>query len=64
MAGKNCVNCQKMNLVKPYNYYAVANGIEWIKPHYKHERKLRKIPSTEQISKLVASAPPKYATFK
>jgi hypothetical protein len=50
--------------VKPYNYYAVANGIEWIKPHYKHERKLCEIPSTEQISKLVASASPKYAKFR
>jgi hypothetical protein len=53
-----------MNLVKPYNYYAVANGIEWIKPHYKRERKLCEIPSTEQISKLVASASPKYAKFR
>jgi len=63
IAKKNCANSQKMNLVKSYNYYAVVNGIQWIKPYYTHERKLLKIPTTEQIKKLIASASPRYATI-
>jgi len=52
-----------MNLVKAYNYYAVVNGIQWVKSYYRHERKLPKIPATEQINKLIASASPRYATI-
>jgi len=63
IAKKNCANSQKMNLVKAYNYYALVNGIQWVKPKYKHERKLPKIPTTEQINKLIASASPRYATI-
>ena len=63
IAKKNCANSQKTNLAKAYNYYAVANGIQWIKPYYRHERKLPKIPTTEQIKKLIASASPRYATI-
>ena len=63
IAKKDCANSFKMNLVKAYNYYAVVNGIKWIKPNYKHERKLPKIPTTEQINKLIASASPRYATI-
>jgi integrase len=63
IAKKACANSQKMNLVKAYNYYALANGIEWIKPNHRYERKLCKIPTTEQIDKLIASASPRYATI-
>jgi len=63
IAKKDCANSQKMNLVKSYNYYAAVNGIQWIKPYYRHERKLPKIPTTEQIKKLIASASPRYATI-
>jgi integrase len=63
IAKKRCANSFKMNLVKAYNYYAVVNGIQWIKPNYRHERKLPKIPTTEQINKLIASASPRYATI-
>lgn len=52
-----------MNLVKAYNYYALANGIEWIKPNHRYARKLCKIPTTEQINKLIASSSPRYATI-
>ena len=63
IARKNCANSQKMNLVKAYNYYALVNGIEWIKPKYRYERKLPKIPTTEQVNKIIASASPRYATI-
>jgi len=63
IARKGCANSRKMNLVKAYNYYALVNGIEWIKPKYKYERKLPKIPTTEQVNKIIASASPRYATI-
>jgi integrase len=63
IAKKSCANSQKMNLVKAYNYYALVNGIAWTKPNHRYERKLCKIPTTEQINKLIASASPRYATI-
>jgi len=63
IARKQCANSQKANLVKAYNYYAIVNGLEWIKPKYRFERKIPKIPSKEQIEKLISSASPRYATI-
>jgi len=63
IAKKDCANSFKTNLVKAYNYYALVNGIKWIKPYYRHERKLPRIPTTEQINTLIASASPRYATI-
>ena len=63
IAKKNCANSQKTNLVKAYNYYALVNGLRWEKPKYKYERMLPKIPTTEQINKVIASASPRYATI-
>jgi hypothetical protein len=63
IAKKAYANSQKMKLVKAYDYYALTNGIEWIKPYHRYERKLCKIPTTEQIEKIVAPASPRYATI-
>jgi integrase len=63
IAKKRCDNSFKINLVKAYNYYAVTNGIEWIKPRYRAERRLPKIPTTEQLNKIIAGASPRYATI-
>jgi len=63
IATKKCANSYKNNLAKAYNYYAVVNGIEWLKPYYRYEPKLPKIPTTEQIDKLINSASRRYATI-
>jgi len=63
IANKNCDESYKANLVKAYNYYAVASGIQWIKPKYKPERKMPKIPTTENINKIISRASRKYATI-
>jgi integrase len=60
---KGCANSFKENLSKAYNYYAVANGLEWIKPKYRFERKLPRIPTTETLEKIISSASPRYATI-
>jgi len=62
IANKKCSNSFKIQMVKTYNYYAVLNGIQWIKPKYRYERKLPKIPTRESIMKIV-SASKKYAVI-
>jgi integrase len=62
IANKKCSNSFKIQMVKAYNYYVVLNGIEWIKPHYRCERKIPKIPTKENIMKIV-SASRKYAVI-
>ena len=62
MANEKCNVSYKASLVRAYNYYAVANGIQWIKPKYKPERKMPKIATTEAINKIISRASKKYAT--
>ena len=62
IARKDCNNSFKVQLVKAYNYYAVLNGIDWVKPKYHSERKLPKIPTREAIMKVI-SASRKYAVI-
>lgn len=49
ITGKDCRNSFKVRLDKAHNYYAVSNGIEWIKPRYSIERKIPNIPTRENI---------------
>lgn len=46
-------NSYKQCIVKAYNYFAIANGIQWIKPTYKYERKIPLIPTTENVNKII-----------
>jgi integrase len=62
IANKKCSNSFKIQMVKAYNYYAALNSINWIKPKYRYERKLPKIPSKENIMKVI-SASRKYAVI-
>jgi integrase len=41
----------------------LPNGLEWIKPKYRFERKLPRIPTTETLEKIISSASPRYATI-
>jgi integrase len=63
IADKPCANSYKTNLAKSYNYYAKVNEIAWKKPHFRYENKLPRIPTTQQINKLIDSASRKYATI-
>jgi integrase len=53
----------KVSFVKAYNHYVRFNGLSWIKPKYKAERKLPKIPTTETIKEIIARASCKYAVI-
>jgi len=60
---KDCAHSFKENLSKAYNYYAVAKGLEWIKPKYRFDKKLPRIPTTEALENIISSASPRYATI-
>jgi len=53
----------KQAMVKAYNYYATTNGINWIRPKYKPQRKIPLIPTNENVKKIISNASPKYATI-
>jgi integrase len=55
-------NSYKMQLAKCYDYYASVCGIEWLKPKYRYERKIPKIPMKEKILQVI-SASRKYCTI-
>jgi len=63
IANKRCGNSHKNGYVKAYSHYVQANDLTWEKPKYKWERKIPKIPTTDAVSKIIASASPKYATI-
>jgi len=56
-------NSYKDTFVKSYAYYVKAHSLDWNKPKYKWERKIPKIPSTENINKVIARASRKYAVI-
>jgi hypothetical protein len=56
-------NSFKNNLTKSYNYFAVTNGIQWLCPHYRYERKVPLIPTPDAIDKIIAASSKKYATI-
>ena len=63
IANKKCDNSFKISLIKSYNYYAVTNNLQPIKAKYKTERKLPKIPTRENIMKVISASSFKYATI-
>ena len=56
-------NSYKQCIVKAYNYLTGVNGIQWIKPKYKYQRKIPLIPTNENVKKIIANASKKYATI-
>ena len=57
------VNSYKQCIVKAYNYFAITNGIQWIKPKYKYQRKIPIIPANENVKKIIANTSKKYVTI-
>ena len=56
----NLTSGDKEHYVKAYARLTTANQIEWIQPYYHTERKIPKIPTKENIMKII-SASKKYA---
>jgi integrase/recombinase XerD len=55
-------NQYKESFVKAYTHYARFYKINWNKPHYKIERRLPNVPTTEVIREFIARASRRYAT--
>ena len=56
-------NSYKQTFVKAYSYYAYSNNIQWIAPYYKWEQKLPKIPTKEQLTKIISCSSKKYSVI-
>ena len=63
IANKKCDNSFKISLIKSYNYYAVTNNLQCVRAKYRTERKLPKIPTRENIMKVISTSSFKYATI-
>jgi integrase len=63
IANKQCSEAYKQTLVKAYNYYTKINNIPYIKPSFYSEKKLPKIPTKEQLLKIISNSSRKYATI-
>ena len=62
IANQKWANSYKDTFVKAYNNYVKFNNLSWIKPKYKCERKIPKIPTTETVNMVISRASKKYAT--
>ena len=63
IARKSCDNSYKDSLVKAYGYYAKFYGIAYVKPKFKSERRLPRIPSREVILSVVSASSKKVAVI-
>jgi integrase len=56
-------NSYKQCMIKAYNYFADINGIERLETHFKYQRKIPLIPSSENVNKIISASSKKYATI-
>jgi len=62
IAGLNCTDGFKDNLIDVYSHYAAYYKIAWQKPKYMREERITKVPHEEDINKIISHATLKYAT--
>ncbi|MEM3772005.1 MAG: tyrosine-type recombinase/integrase [Candidatus Micrarchaeia archaeon] len=62
ITSRQCSLSYKESLVKAYSYYARCYNIQYVKPRFRYERKLPKIPTRENIMKII-SASKKYGVI-
>jgi len=63
IARKQCLESHKDGLVKAYKHYAQFYGINYVKPKFKCEKKLPRIPAKEGIMAVISASSKKYATI-
>jgi len=63
IANKTCTNGYKETLIEAYAILMQSVNVEWKQPFYKRYDKLPKIPTTEQLNKLIAHATTRMALF-
>jgi integrase len=63
IANKTCSNAYKETLIEAYDILMRSVNQQWNKPFYKRYDKLPKIPTTEQLNKLIAHATTRMSLF-
>jgi integrase/recombinase XerD len=63
IARKQCANSHKDGLVKAHNHYAQFYGINYVKPKFRCEKKLPKIPRNEALLSVISASSKKYAAI-
>jgi len=63
IAEKDCGSNFKRNLVDAYEHYVKAQGLTWSKPFYQREERLTRVPTRENINKIISHARLKAAAF-
>ena len=56
-------NSYKQTMIKAYNYFAETNGIQRLTTHFKYQRKIPLIPTSENVNKIISASTKKYATI-
>jgi integrase len=55
--------CYRETFVKAYVHYAKLYGIDFIKPKYRAERRIPRVPTTETVKALIANSSSRYAVI-
>jgi integrase len=61
IARKQCLNSHKESYVKAYKHYADSYKIAYVKPRFKCERKLPRIPTKEAIMNIISASSKRYS---
>jgi len=56
-------NASKNKLCQAYDWYTKTNGLQWQKPFYKVAEGTPLIPTTENVTKIIAASTTKYTTI-
>jgi hypothetical protein len=52
----------KSNLCDAYQHFLTCHGLTWNRPRYKREKGLPRVPSTENVDRIIGRCSWKYAT--
>ena len=63
VARKQCLASHKDGLVKAYKHYADFYAIDYVKPKFRCERKLPRVPTREAIMNVISACSKRYATI-
>jgi integrase len=63
IARKSCLGSHKDGLVKAYNHYAQFYRLDYVKPKFRCEKKLPRVPTKEAIMTVISASSRKYATI-
>jgi len=63
LAKKNVSDGYKSNLCDAYGHFLDCHGLTWFRPRYKRTKGLPRVPSTENVERIIARCSWRYATI-